>query len=186
MIEKIKYHKDKIKYLKVQRQVAKDVLEQSKGYVVDFSKTFILLQEVNDFDVDGYSIFPLKTISNLQFNNNDKYYDKIMHSEGLTDKVVCKHKIDLKNWTSIFKSIRLLGLNVIVENEDPSDESFDIGSITKVTKASVYIRYFDAQGYLDKEPTKISFDLITIVRFEDRYTNTFSKYLRARNSKGKK
>src|SRR4051812_43987181 len=100
MIEKIKYHKDKKKYVKVQRQVAKDVLEQSKGYVVDFSKTFILLQEVNDFDVDGYSIFPLKTISNLQFNNNDKYYDKIMHAEGLTDKVVCKHKIDLKSWTS--------------------------------------------------------------------------------------
>ena len=93
-----------------------------------------------------------------------------------------KHKIDLTNWTSIFKSIRLLGLNPIVENEDPNDESFDVGPITKVTKTSVYVRYFDSQGYLDKEPTKIPFNLITIVKFDGRYTNTMSKYLRERKT----
>ena len=186
MIDKIKFHKDKKRYFKVQRQVAKDVLEKSHGYVVDFSKNFILLHETDDFQLDGYSIFPIKSISEIQSNSKDKHYDKIMHSERVTDDVSNKYSIDLTNWTTIFKSIKVLGLNVIVENEDPGDKSFDIGPITKVTKTAVYVRYFDAQGYLDKEPTKISFGLLTIVKFDGRYVNTMSKYLRERKSKTKK
>ena len=183
MIKKIKYHKDKRKYFKVQRQVGIDVFEKSNGYIVDFSKDFIVLHETDDFELNGYVVFPIKTISEIQFNNKDKYYDKIMRSEGLTDKVENKYKIDLTSWTSIFKSIKDLDLNVVIENEDPNDKSFDIGPITKVTKKSVYIRYFDSQGYFDKEPTKISFDFITRVKFDERYTNVISKYLRERKSR---
>lgn len=186
MIDKIKFHRDKKKYFKVQRQVGKDVLEKSHGYVVDFSKNFILLNESDDFQLDGYSIFPIRTIAEIQSSNTDRHFDKIMHLEGVTDDVSNKHKIDLTNWTSIFNSIKLLGLNVIIENEDPGDESFDIGPITKVTKTAVYVRSFDSRGYLDKEPTKISFDLMTIVKFDGRYVNTMSKYLRERKSKIKK
>ncbi|MCR6639704.1 MAG: hypothetical protein NVV82_12165 [Sporocytophaga sp.] len=186
MIDIIKFYKDKKKYFKVQRQVAKDVLEKSHGYVVDFSKSFVLLQDTDDFQLDGYSIFPVSSIAEIQNSATDKHYDKIMHLEGLTDEVCHKHKIDLTSWISIFKSLRALKLNVIIENEDPSDTTFDIGPITKVTKTAVYVRYFDSKGYLDNESTKIPFDLFTIVRFDERYVNTMSKYLRERKSKNKK
>lgn len=96
--------------------------------------------------------------------------------EGLVDKIQNKHKIDLTNWNSVFNSIRKLGFNVIVENENPEDKTFDIGPITKVSDSAVYIRYFDAQGFLNTESTKITWDLITVVKFEARYINTFSKY----------
>jgi hypothetical protein len=182
MIEKIKYHKDKRKYFKVQRKVAKDCLVKSCGYIVDFSKNFVLIQETDDFDLNGFSVFPLKSVAEIQFSNKDKFYDKIMHLEGLIDKIKYNVKVDLTSWETIFKSIRLLGLNVIIQNEDPNDESFDIGPITKVTKTSVFVRYFDSQGFLDKEPTKISFNQITIVKFDDRYANTMGKYLRERKA----
>ncbi|MBK9985274.1 MAG: hypothetical protein IPP15_23525 [Saprospiraceae bacterium] len=185
MIDKIKYHKDNRKYFKVQRQVAPGSSKISFGYIVDFSKDFILLQETDDFDLNGYSIFPIKSIAEIQFNNKDKYYDKIMHLEGLVDKISYKHQVDLTSWTTIFKSIKLLGLNVVIKNEDPKDETFDIGPITKVTKTAVYIRYFDSQGFLDIEPTKISYKLITIVKFDEHYTNTMSKYLRERKTNTK-
>jgi len=186
MIDKIKFHKDKKRYFQVQRQVAKDVLEKSHGYVVDYSNSFVLLQETDDFQLDGYSIFPVSSVAEIQSKTSDKYYDKIMHLEGVTDHVSNKYEIDLTTWTSIFKSLRVLKLNVIIENEDPSDKSFDIGPITKVTKTAVYVRYFDSRGYLDNEPTKIPFDLLTIVKFDGRYVNIMSKYLRERKSKTKK
>ena|SRR5688572_28635287 len=103
MIDKIRLHKDKKKYFKVQRQVAKDVLEKSHGYVVDFSKSFVLLQETDDFQLDGYSIFPVRSIAEIQSKTSDRHYDRIMHLEGVTDDVSNKHKIDLTSWTSIFK-----------------------------------------------------------------------------------
>lgn len=168
------------------RQVAKDTVRKSNGYIVDFSDNFVLLQETDDFEVDGYAIFPIETIREILYSNNDKYYDKIMNLEGIIDSIQNKHKIDLTSWVTVMQSIKKLGFNVIVENEDPDDDSFDIGPITKISKSSVYVRYFNPQGFLDEKATKINWNLITVVKFDDRYTNIFSKYLRERKRKSKK
>lgn len=181
--QQIKYHLDNKKFCKVKRQVAEDSFEYSNGYIVDNSGDFVLMQEADDFRVLGYLVFPISTITQIRFNNNDKYYDKIMQWEKQVDNVSKKNKIDLTDWISIFKTIKKAGFNVIVENENPEDESFDIGPIIKTTKTAVYIQYFNAQGYLDSELTKITFDKITIAKFDDYYINVFSKYLRQRKSK---
>lgn len=181
--QQIKYHLDNKKFCKVLRKVAEGTFEYSDGYIVDSSSDFVLMQEVGEFDVLGYLVFSISSISQIRFNNNDKYYDKIMQWEKQVDNVSKKYQIDLSNWTSIFKSIRKAGLNVIIENENPKDDSFDIGPITKVTKTAVYIRYFNAQGYFNLESTKIVFDKITITKFDNQYVNVFSKYLRYRKLK---
>jgi hypothetical protein len=61
--------------------------------------------------------------------------------------------------------------------------AFNIGPITKITRDSVYIQYFDATGLLDEKSTSIDFENITRVQFDARYTNVFSKYLRHRKVK---
>jgi len=181
--EKIKFHLDNRKYCKIKRLINKTEIENAKGYIVDFSDNFVLLHETDDFEIDGYSVIPINTISDILFSNRDKYYDKIMALEGMVGKIQNKYKIDLTNWNSVFKSIQKLGFNVIIENEDPEDYSFDIGPITKITDSAVYVRYFDAKGFLDIEITKITWDLMTIVKFDTRYINIFSKYLRERKIK---
>ncbi len=181
--QQIKYHLDTKKFCKVKRQVAEDSFEFSNGYIVDNSEDFVLMQEVEDFRVLGYLAFPISTIAQIRHNDNDKYYDKIMRWEKKVEEVSKKYKIDLTDWTSIFKTIKKAGFNVIIENENPDDESFDIGPIIKIIKTAVYIQYFNAKGYLDSEPTKITFDKITITKFDDHYINVFSKYLRQRKSK---
>jgi hypothetical protein len=183
--DKIKYHHDNKKYCRVMREVAKDAIEKTNGYIVDYTDDFVLFQETNDFDVDGYAIIPIKTISKIIYSNSDKYFDKILHLEGITDTIEKKHKIDLTSWATIFKSIKKSGFNVIVENEDPENTTFDIGPITKITKSSVYVRYFNAVGILNEQATKINWNFITIVKFDDKYTNMFSKYLRETKNKRK-
>nr|HMU05913.1 hypothetical protein [Saprospiraceae bacterium] len=83
-------------------------------------------------------------------------------------------------------TIKKAGFNIIIENENPEDYSFDIGPITKTIQNAVYIKYFNAKGYLNNQSTKITFDKITIAKFDDHYINVFSKYLRQRKPKGKK
>ena len=182
---RIKYHHDHRQYCKILRQVGKDAVEKSNGYIVDYSDNFVLLQEAIDFDVDGFVAFPIQTISEILYNNNDKYYDKIMHLEGIVERIEKKHQINLTSWATILKSIKKLSLNVIIENEDPEDKTFDIGQIIKITKTAVYIRYFNARGIFDEDVTKISWNLISLVTFDDRYTNLYSKHLRERNLKQK-
>ncbi|HLP34248.1 MAG TPA: hypothetical protein VK202_12280 [Bacteroidia bacterium] len=168
------------KYCKVKRQVGAQFYEYSYGYIVDKSEDFLVMQETEDFKVLGYMVFPKKSVVQIRYNNNDKYYNKIMELEKLTDFVSAKHKIDLTNWTTIFKTIKNAGFNVIIENENPDDDTFDIGPIIRTSKTAVTIQYFNAKGYLDKEPTRITFDKITLVKFDDHYINIFSKHLRQR------
>lgn len=181
--EQIQYHLNNQKICKIKRQVADGFFEYSFGYIVDSSSDFIVMQEVVDFKMDGYLVFSASTIAHIRYNNNDKYYDKIMRWEKQTDHVMNKHAIDLTNWSTIFKTIKKAGVNVIIQNEDPADYSFDIGPITKITQTAVYIQYFDPKGYLDNEPSKLRFSLITLVQFDDPYANVFSKYLRKRKLK---
>lgn len=181
--QQIKFHLDNKKFCKVKRQVAIDTFEYNNGYIVDNSEDFILMLESDDFKVLGYLVFHISTIVQIRFNNNDKYYNKIMDWENQTDNVKKKHNIDLTNWTTIFRTIKKAGYNVIIENEDPEDKTFDIGPIIKTTKSAVYINYFNAKGILDTEITKIPFDKITIAQFDNNYINVFSKYLRQQKAK---
>jgi hypothetical protein len=180
ILNKIKFHYDNKKFARVTRQVAGDYTEVSRGYIVDYSKNFIILQETDDFKVFSYLALPIAQIIDLRFNSHDKFYDKIMILEKEIDKVSLPHKIDLSNWQAIFKSLKSIGLNVIVECEDPSIDTFTIGPIFKTTKKLVYILYFSPTGFIDEKPTSIDYNSITKVMFDDRYINVFSKYIRHR------
>lgn len=184
--QKLKYHLDNKKLCKVKRKVSDDSFEYSDGYIVDCSEHFVVMQEVYDFMLLGYLVFPISSITEIRFNNNDKYYDKIMRWEKKVDHVLKKHDVNLTDWTTIFKTIKKCGFNVIVENENPEDKSFDIGPIIKTNKTAVYIQYFNPKGILDEEPSKVPFNKITMVKFDDNYVNTFSKYLRLEKVKGYK
>ncbi|MCL2130903.1 MAG: hypothetical protein FWH36_00385 [Lentimicrobiaceae bacterium] len=180
MKERIKDFFENKKFARITRQVSEDSNAISRGYIVDFSNDFIVIHETDDFKMLGYSILPIKDIKELRYNNYDRYYDKIMKWEQEKDNITLKSKVNLKNWKSIFETFQANKSNIIVYREDPEFDSFTIGSIEKVTTKSVYILYFDANGFWDKEPTKIGFANITKILFDDRYIDVFSKYTRKR------
>jgi hypothetical protein len=178
LIDKIAVHCNDKRFSKVKREVAKNTFESNEGFIVDYSNDFIVLQEIDDFVIRGFLIIPIKTIIEIRRNNKDKYFENIYKKEGITEEIKKKHNIDLTNWETIFKSIKKLDFNVIIKNENPEDDTFDIGPIVKITKKSVFIRYFDAMGVLDDDLTNISWDVITLVNFDDIYINILSKYLK--------
>jgi hypothetical protein len=180
ILEKIKDHFENKKYSRITRSIGKGSVEVSRGYIVAYSKDFLVLQETDDFRLLGYDVFPVNQIKTIRFNKWDKYYNKIMIWEGEIENVGIKYAIDLTNWPTIFKSIKGHLLNIIVECENPEIASFTIGPIIKITKKQVYIQDFDPAGFLEEKPTSIDFQSISKVQFDDRYVNVFSKYLRNR------
>lgn len=178
----VKFYNEKL-FCKIYRQVEGKTEKRSNGIVVNYSDDFVLIQEIYDFKIDGFSIFPIKTISKIVYGNNEKYYNKILHFENIPSKVNYNLKVNLKNWETIFKSLKKLNFNVTIENENYLDETFDIGPIIKITKNAVFIRYFNAKGILNDENTKINWTQVTITKFDTRYVNIFSKYLRERKTK---
>ncbi len=167
-------------FIKITRKVGKDWYERNNGYIVDFSKKFIVVQECYDFKLMGFILLPVKDLEKICHNKYDKSYEKIMLLENETKNLALKTKLDLTDWQTVFQSLQKKKKNVIVECESPKIQSFTIGAIKKITNKSVFIHHFDATGLLDKKPTEIKFKNISKVTFDDRYVDVFSKYIRKR------
>lgn len=183
MQEKIKDFYENQKFARITRNVAENWDELSRGYIVDFSNDFVIIQECDDFRLLGFNILPIKDFKQIRYNNNDKYYDKIMLLENEKKNIGIKTKVDLTDWKSTFQSLRKKKKNVVVECENPKIDSFTIGPIKRISDKSVFIQYFNATGFLDEKPTKIEFKNISKIMFDDRYVDIFSKYTRERKKK---
>jgi len=183
MEDKIKDFCENRKFARITRKVAEDWDEISRGYIVDFSKDFVVIQECDDFRLLGFNILPIKDFKSIRFNNNDKYYDKIMSLENEKENIGIKTKVDLSDWKNIFKSLRKNKKNVIIECENPEIGTFTIGPIKRITDKNVFIQHFNASGFFDEKLTKIGFENITKIIFDDRYIDVFSKYTRERKKK---
>jgi len=177
-LKKIQQYLDSKSHVKIVRAIGDNNEKNTRGYILNFSSDFLLLQETDNFQLMGYVIMPISKIKKIKCGKNEKYYTKIMKWEGEAEKTGINYKIDLNDWQSMLNSVKNTNLNVIVECEAPDIDTFTIGPILKITRKKVYILYFDAAGYIDEDPVKINFDDITKLTFDDRYINIFSKYLR--------
>ena len=182
MIEKLRLHKEANHRVRIYSKVSKNKVQLRNGYILGFSDNLLLLHETDDFRIDGYAVIRMDQIKKVRFNKSDKYFNKIMQWENLSKTVGIKYHIDLNSWQSVFKSLQSHQLSVIAECEAEDIDSFTIGPITKVGKKYIYINYFDAEGYLDDEPTSIDYPSITKVAFDSEYLNIFSKYTRQRKA----
>ena len=154
------------------------------GFLLRVTEGFILVHEFDDFELNGYAIIRQDQFESIRSSKNDRARRKIMNREGTLEiDLGIPYEVVLDSWASIFTSLKAQQLSVIIECEDKKNAAFTIGPIVAVNKKSVSIRHFDAAGILAETPTKILYRDITIIRFDDRYTNVYSKYLRQKKSK---
>jgi len=161
--------------VKIERDVTIGEADIS-GIIVQKSKNFLLIHDVEEFRFNGYALLKMDHIETLHCNKFQKIYYNILKKEGILKKK-SKQKLKLSNWKSVFSDLVGKDIHVIVECEDLKNPTFTIGPIVKITSKSVSVRNYDAFGKLDKIPTKINFKDITLVRFGDRYSTIFRKYL---------
>lgn len=162
--------------VKLEREVVEGEADIA-GFILDKSDQFLLVQQVEEFDLNGYAIIRKDHFSALRANEFDEVMEQILKEEGiLKKKYGLKKTISLDSWTSMFETLKKKDFHVIVECEDLEEPTFTIGPVTKVGKNSVQVHFYDAIGVYDKKPTKIKFEDITLVRFGDRYSTIFRKY----------
>lgn len=144
------------------------------------SNSHLLIQPDEDFMLDGFFIVENKSINNIICNSWDKTKKKIIKSEGLLNLSYDTTDINLTNWVAIFKSIKKLDFHVIVESEENGRDyiNFFIGPIKSINNNSVSIHSYDPNGKFEAKATTIIFDNIKSLKFADRYSTTFRKYLR--------
>lgn len=148
------------------------------GYLLDISDDWILVENISEFHLDGYSIVRKSDVKEIRYDKRDKYFEKILKLEGIKKNVSKKYDIDISDLHSIFNSLKKIKLNIIVECEEEGEEVFIIGKISQMGKNFVSMSYFDSCGKWNRQKYRIDYSKITIIRFDEEYINVFSKYVK--------
>jgi hypothetical protein len=175
---------DNKEFVKIFRTIC-DKEDDLSGFILKISREFLLLQLDREFMFDGYAIIRQDDYDSIRCNKYDKTQKKIFKSEGLLDTSYGLDKnIDLTCWEDILQQLKKYDCHVIVEslNKDKDHLDFCIGPIIKVTKHTVSIHYYSPTGKLEKKPTKIKLDKIKTIKFGDRYSTIFRKYIKPQKS----
>lgn len=171
---------DKKAFVKLYRTVC-DKEENLSGFILGMSKKFLFLQLDYDFMLDGYAIIRLDDFDSLRHSSYERTIRNIFKAEGiLATSYGFDKPLPLTSWKDILKTLKGYDLHVIIENINKDYLDFWIGEIKTVTGKSVSIHNYNPDGELDDKPKNIKFDTISIVKFGDRYSTVFRKYLKHR------
>ena len=169
-------HQSKRHHICIDRKIADTF--RIHGFVLGCTSNFVLIHIAEDFHLDGCQILRIPDIKFIRHSSSDRVMDKIFKAEGEKKKIGLDFDIDLTNWQSIFRSLKVIGENIIVEGEDPDLDEFIIGKIKRVNPKSVSLLNFDGSGLWDEMTTSCPYDEITSMKFRCEYINIFSKYVK--------
>ena len=144
--------------------------------LITSDKLFLSANE-DEFIINGFSVRRFCDIKKVEIKD-DKCVE-IIKNEGVLNNIKVP-EIDITDWHSTFDSLSKLNINIIVERESLDDDEceFAIGKIVKVLKTKVIFKHFDADGIWQENDYEIPYSQITSVTFDNRYINTYSKYIK--------
>ena len=145
------------------------------GYPLCVRGNLLLLQDVEEFRPDGYSMVRVCDIEDLRSGNYERFSERVLRDEGWTPRVPAD--IEVGDFQHLFETFHRSGEIVIVECESNEDEDFYIGRVTGVTEDHVDIHYFNALAELDPHPTRVDLHHITRAQFRNRYIGVYDRYV---------
>ena len=174
----LKKYIDRKAYVQIFRTVCGEE-ENLSGFILGMSKRLLLLQLNNEFMLDGYAVIRLDDFDSIRHSSYERTKRKIFKEEGLlsTGYGFDRH-LPLTSWTGVLKALKRYDLHIVVENINKDILDFWIGPIKRVSEKSVSIHNYNPDGELDDKPTAIQLETISVLKFGDRYSTIFRKYLK--------
>jgi hypothetical protein len=179
----LRMYLDHKEYVKIFRTICGKE-DNLSGFLLDISNEFLLLQlEGRDFMLNGYAVIKKDDYDSIRCGKYEKTTKRILKAEGILNaSYSITTNIDLQSWTAILLDLKKNDYHIIIENINKDYLDFFIGPIKRVTKDSVSIQNYDPAGVLDIKPTSIKLNTIKNIKFGDRYSTIFRKYLKVPKS----
>lgn len=145
-------------------------------YSLNVNEEFYFGVEEYDFELSGYQIRKINDIENFVIVNN--FSSKINEFEGLKDEMI-DYPIDLTSFETIFDYLKESQQIISIEREYNDDDAFFlIGKIIKVSNDEIWFKDFDINGIWNEDVNIVPLDIITTIRFNSKYINTWAKYIK--------
>lgn len=152
----------------------------TQGFLLGYSDELLLIQCICDFRLDGLMVLRTADITEIKCDATNQLQKELLIAEGLFQQVPFAAAFDLRDWKSILTQFARQYRFAILQDERPEDPVYLIGEIEKVTRASVWLRYFSGTGEWDEKPTKLAFSSITSCQVDAHYLNVYRRYFERR------
>lgn len=179
--KELKLHLERKQYIGILRNIGDEEEEMVFGVPVALSKGFLVIQEVSEFFLYGYTIIPLDSIVEVRRDASDTFIEGILRQEGFMERISMKYPLDLKDWKSIFTGLHETQLAVTVQCEELGEDFFFIGQVKRVDNDAIWIHHIDSEGVLAESWDEVLFEDITKAGFDEPYANMFFKHVRNLN-----
>ncbi len=152
------------------------------GFALGVSEEMLLMQEILEFHLSGYSITPIEEIRSVRSKKAERTLERLLEAEGVMKQVGIKDAPPLNDWPEFFRWLQGESKLVQVQFFDTvepgfSDEGSVYGRIIGLSSRSVAVRNFTEKGEWESESTVIAYDNLKRIRWDTEYLNVFTKYL---------
>lgn len=144
------------------------------GIPIMISKKMLLIHYEYDFMLDGFKILNLSDITKINVNDRRKFDYYIMQKEGALDTNDNQLIYSIDSWKDV--SNQFLQLKTIINVECENNDEFYLGKIVAVCDDYIRFQTMDALCRWSKKIIEINYKDITLVSYDNRYTNIISKY----------
>lgn len=148
------------------------------GAFLKESKNWILIQNIEDFRIDGYSLIHKMLVQKVRQSSGDKYYQSILIKEGIAKRIKDLPKFEIEEIGQSLLYLQRQESPIIIECDLLGTWPFSIGFVKAVRENDFDLWYFDSQGKSEKKPRKIKFAHIERIGIKERYSEIFGKYVK--------
>lgn len=156
--------------------------EYWSGYPLDMSEDYVLMRTLDDFNPDGFAVLRIEDLTEVRCGDAERFFDFVLQAEGLLKDLPKPPPIRLDSWQSILEDILRYRQYAILECEALEEPEFYLGKLVDVTPLKVSLHYINIKGIMEDAITEVPLEDLTIVRFDEKYIQYFSRYARGESA----
>lgn len=142
-------------------------------YPTAVNERFLVGQEEDDFQLDGYHIRKISDLVKAEIRSD--LCEQINIWNGVVNGIKGLD-MDISSWPSVFRSAVLQDKLIIVE--DDLNGVYRLGKIKKACARYVLLEDIDADGVIQEEPYRFPYSKITHVAWDTRYADNWYRYMK--------
>lgn len=148
------------------------------GFPLAVSAQLVLLREVRDFDVDGFTVLRLADIVAVRSGASERFVERALRDSGeLATARPGRRPLTIGTWKDVFQALAATAEVVTVECEPTEEDEFLVGKVVGLSPDAVGIHHFDSTAVWDSSPIVVPFGAVRRVSFGTRYTRVFARYV---------
>lgn len=141
------------------------------------SEKLLLIEYIYDFNMDGFKVILIDTITSVVRSEVEIFHDKIFKEEGIKSEFDNISDLPIHNWYVLFGAV-MHTEKVIDISLGKTEDAFYVGRIIHVNDTFIEFQEISPTGEWDKDTVLIYYDDIIMASFQNRYSQILAKYSR--------